>query len=77
MLDFITSRFADVQEHKQASENVAIDVLQSIIRESINEYSKEMRELDKSIYRLGRQTDNNTQSVRALASVVEEYVKRD
>lgn len=78
LLEFLTSRFVDVQEHRQASENVAIEILRSVIRESITEYSNEMRdfdkrliELDKSIYKLGRQIENNTQAVRALAGAIE------
>lgn len=63
----------DTREHSQEQESVAIDILRDLVKSS----SEEVTELRNAIYRLGRQTDNNTQSVRALASVVEEYVKRD
>ncbi len=62
----------DKREHLQASENIAIEILQNIIRESIHEYSEEMKAVDRSIYRLGKQVENNTQSVRALVGIISE-----
>jgi hypothetical protein len=79
LLDFFLARFTDIREHKQATENVAIEVLKEVMREAIHErseesgeHSKAINELDKSIYRLGIQIDNNTQSIRALAGIISE-----
>jgi hypothetical protein len=62
----------DRREHSQSSENVAITILESIIRESIREQSKESQEMRDTLYRLGKQVDNMSQSVRVLAGVVSE-----
>lgn len=62
----------DRREHQQQAENIAIEVLRDIIRESIQESSKESQEMRETIYRLGRQVDNNTQSTRAMAGIISE-----
>lgn len=68
LLDFFINYLADKREHSQATENIAIDALREIIRESVQEQSKDITELDKTVYRLGRQIDNLAHSVRILAS---------
>ena len=55
----------DRREHSQASENIAIEILRDITRESIQEHSKESQEMRDVINR-------NTQVVRALVKVIGE-----
>ncbi len=55
----------DRREHTQASENTAIEILRTVIRESIQEHSKE-------VSRLSKQVENNTQSVRMMAGIISE-----
>lgn len=75
LLDFAYGHLADRREHQQQAENIAIEVLRDIIRESIQESSRESQEMRETIYRLGRQVDNNTQSARAMAGIISEQDK--
>lgn len=79
ILDYFQSQFSDVREHKQQSENIAIEALREIIRESVQEYSKEMRDVDKSIdnldktiYKLKVQIENLNKTVTQLAGIIAE-----
>lgn len=72
LFKFLFGHIADKREHSQASENVAIEILRSIIRESIQEHSKESQELRNIIYRYGKQLDQNTQSIRTLTGIISE-----